>query len=323
MLLRGESTITQLGSKVFYSCSDNLIIYVPNDKVGDYKNADNWKDYAEKIKGLGQLVILADNADNNATIAAADSETKDAFLQGRTLYKDGDWNTLCLPFDVSIASGPLAGIGVQAMTLDVATSGLSGSTLTLNFTAVSPSGEQGGLIPAGTPFIIRWTKSNPSDPDLENLVNPVFSDVTVSNATNNATTADGSVTFTGTYAPVSIGTDGDNTKLYLGAANTLYYPNAAMTIKACRAYFQLNNGLTAGDPASGVRAFNLNFGDGEASGITTTDFLRPDGSKRAELERTDYTDKAGAWFTLDGRKLDGKPTKAGLYIHGGRKVVVK
>ena len=57
--------------------------------------------------------------------------------------------------------------------------------------------------------------------------------------------------------------------------------------------------------------------------IRTTDFLRPDGSKRAELERTDYTDKAGAWFTLDGRKLDGKPTKAGLYIHGGRKVVVK
>ena len=98
---------------------------------------------------------------------------------------------------------------------------------------------------------------------------------------------------------------------------------ASMTIKACRAYFQLNNGLTAGDPTNGVRTFNLNFGDGEASGITTTDFLRPDGSKRAELERTDYTDKAGAWFTLDGRKLDGKPTKAGLYIHGGRKVVVK
>ena len=45
-----------------------------------------------------------------------------------------------------------------------------------------------------------------------------------------------------------------------------------VTIKACRAYFQLNNGLTAGDPASGVRAFNLNFGDGEASGITTTDY---------------------------------------------------
>lgn len=30
----------------------------------------------------------------------------------------------------------------------------------------------------------------------------------------------------------------------------------------------------------------------------------------------------GAWFDLSGRKL-GKPTKAGLYIHCGRKVIVK
>ena len=30
----------------------------------------------------------------------------------------------------------------------------------------------------------------------------------------------------------------------------------------------------------------------------------------------------GAWFDLSGRKL-GKPTKAGLYIHGGRKIIVK
>jgi len=34
----------------------------------------------------------------------------------------------------------------------------------------------------------------------------------------------------GTYAPVSIADGGDNTKLYLGSANKLYYPNAAMTI---------------------------------------------------------------------------------------------
>ena len=29
------------------------------------------------------------------------------------------------------------------------------------------------------------------------------------------------------------------------------------------------------------------------------------------------------WYTLDGRKLDGKPTQKGIYINGGRKVVVK
>ena len=29
------------------------------------------------------------------------------------------------------------------------------------------------------------------------------------------------------------------------------------------------------------------------------------------------------WYTLDGRKLNGKPTQKGIYVNGGRKVVVK
>ena len=132
---------------------------------------------------------------------------------------------------------------------------------------------------------------------------------------------DGKVAFCGTYNKMSFTVD-DRSILFLGGANTLYYPKAGATIGAQRAYFQLN-GITAGDPTNGVRAFNLNFGDGEASGITTTDFLRPDGSKRAELERTDYTDSDDSWYSLDGRKLDKRPTKTGLYIYGGRKVVVK
>jgi hypothetical protein len=30
-----------------------------------------------------------------------------------------------------------------------------------------------------------------------------------------------------------------------------------------------------------------------------------------------------AWYTLDGVKVNGKPTCKGLYIHGGKKVVIK
>jgi hypothetical protein len=30
-----------------------------------------------------------------------------------------------------------------------------------------------------------------------------------------------------------------------------------------------------------------------------------------------------SWYTLDGRKLNGKPTVKGMYIKGGRKVVIK
>ena len=32
---------------------------------------------------------------------------------------------------------------------------------------------------------------------------------------------------------------------------------------------------------------------------------------------------AGEWYTLDGRKLSGKPAKAGLYIYNSKKVVIK
>ena len=35
-----------------------------------------------------------------------------------------------------------------------------------------------------------------------------------------------------------------------------------------------------------------------------------------------YTN-SNVWFTLDGVRLDGPPMKKGLYIHNGKKVVIK
>jgi hypothetical protein len=30
-----------------------------------------------------------------------------------------------------------------------------------------------------------------------------------------------------------------------------------------------------------------------------------------------------SWYTIDGKKLNGKPTQKGLFINNGRKVVIK
>ena len=238
-------------------------------------------------------LTLADASDNNAAIGAAADDGKQyaVTLSGRTLYKDGSWNTLCLPFDVTIAGSPLDGDNVQAMTLNTTMSNLADGTLTLNFDAAT-------TIPAGTPFIIKWNNTG------VNIENPVFEGVTVSNATNDAT-VEGVLTFTGTYAPVPIADGGDNTKLYLGSGNKLYYPNAAMTIGCQRAYFQ----LAPGEPASPVRAFVLNFGD-EYTGIKNGQWSMDNGQSET-------------WLTIDGRKLDGKPTQRGIYINNGKKVVIK
>ena len=48
----------------------------------------------------------------------------------------------------------------------------------------------------------------------------------------------------------------------------------------------------------------------EATGITTTNY-------------TNFTNSDDAWNSLDGRRLQGKPTKSGLYINNGKKVIIK
>ena len=254
-------------------------------------------------------ISLADNADNSETLfnyngKAAQSVT----LTGRTLWKDGSWNTLCLPFSLSsFTNTPLEGATVK--TLESAT--FAGGTLTLNFSTTNLTS-----IDAGKPYIVMWQKpanyvayDGTNAATCSDIVSPVFSGVTISTTTKDAVGE--AATFHGIYSPVSIGTDGDNTKLYLGADNTLYYPNAAMTIGACRAYFQLN-GITAGDPTNGVRVFVLNFGD-EQTGI----------KEIYDLPIYDLRFDGGAWYTLDGRKLDGKPSQRGVYVNNGRKVVIK
>ena len=63
-------------------------------------------------------------------------QTCDVVLTGRTLYKDGKWNTLCLPFDVTIADSPLAGDNVEAKVFDTTTNLSDDGLLTLKFSAV-------------------------------------------------------------------------------------------------------------------------------------------------------------------------------------------
>ena len=158
----------------------------------------------------------------------------------------------------------------------------------------------GGVVPANVKVV---------------LADPMFAGVKISDAVNNKSFDLGggrSITFKGTYDKVSYGEDTPSI-LFLGASNTLYYPQNGATIGACRAYFELE-GLSVGD-VSRTRMF---FGDGsEDTGIISVSKESGNQGNNPEfLNSIDY-------YTLDGVKLDGKPTKKGLYIHGGKKVLVR
>ena len=65
--------------------------------------------------------------------------------------------------------------------------------------------------------------------------------------------------------------------------------------------------------SSNAKQFRLRFEDGETTGIESI-VLPSDKARTADPE---------AWYTLLGTRLPAKPATAGVYIHGGRKVVVK
>lgn len=59
---------------------------------------------------IGGLVGHALDGDNSAVIALADEYVADVTLSDYTLYRDGRWHTLCLPFNLAKTEGtPLEG----------------------------------------------------------------------------------------------------------------------------------------------------------------------------------------------------------------------
>ena len=234
----------------------------------------------------GMMTLLNDDGaqpdgDKNADrLSAASGQKRMVTLSGRTLYRDGDWNTLCLPFDFDIEGSALDKTGVTLMELDTETAysghktGYDEGTLYLNFKSA------GTTIEAGKPYIIKWTKPSKYDqnPGNYDIANPVFGGVTVSNDAPTAVTSeDGSVSLVGTYGAVSYDSE-TRSVLFLGTNNTLYFPDGLATtnINACRAYFLLS-GITAGDAAL-ARSFVLNFGEDEATGIREITDPTPDPS---------------------------------------------
>ena len=252
----------------------------------------------------GTGVTLNDDEYNGQVIAEHDEQlVSKVTLAGRTLYKNGEWNTLCLPFDVTISGSPLDGDGVDVRTLDNAS--FESGTLTLNFTA---SGAVTKL-EAGKPYLIKWdnTGVNLTETEL------VFSSVTIKSGMNDVTYDlgdDRSVTFKGTYEDISFSAD-DRTVLFLSTGNKLYYPMSGATIGAQRAYFKLS-GITAGDLPGSARTFVLDFGDDETTSI----------SEELRVKSEEFATATG-WYTLEGLRLVSKPTTKGVYINNGKKIVVK
>ncbi|MDR4932074.1 InlB B-repeat-containing protein [Segatella bryantii] len=280
------------------------------------EGSDNWDAVnaaTVEVTIVNYAASLAENADNttdiNNIITNYDSKA-DVTLADRTLYKDGNWNTLCLPFSLSAAqiAANADFAGATLMTMDVTEkNGFNAEDGTLYLCFKSAT-----AIDAGVPYLVKWEKATDYEGNEANydIINPVFENVTLSNSTAQTLASETAgletIQMVGTYSPVSV-TANDKSILFLGDANTLYYSSTDRQIRSCRAYFSVP--YINGHAAAKARSFVLNFGGNETTGI---------------LEVSENNDvKDDIWYSLDGVRLNGKPTQRGMYINKGKKILIK
>ena len=112
-----------------------------------------------------------------------------------------------------------------------------------------------------------------------------------------------------TEATTISATDGNMTNFLLSATNSsdaCFRPiSTTYNLKANRAYLQIPTSMVSS--SAGANAVGIEFEEG----VTGIDNSLSD------------MDTDAHWFTLDGRKLNGKPTQKGIYVVNGQKVVIK
>ncbi|MBR0118362.1 MAG: leucine-rich repeat protein [Prevotella sp.] len=112
-----------------------------------------------------------------------------------------------------------------------------------------------------------------------------------------------------TEATTISATDGNMTNFLLSATNSsdaCFRPiSSTYNLKANRAYLQIPTSMVSS--SAGANSVGIEFEEG----VTGIDNSLSDMDANAH------------WFTLDGRRLNGKPTQKGIYVVNGQKVVIK
>jgi hypothetical protein len=172
----------------------------------------------------------SDNVDGIETAMAAliGAGTTDLIIN-RELFKDGSFNTLCLPFSLNaseLAASPLAGCKLYSLS----DADDNGDHLYLTITEETS-------IEAGMPYLIKWNYGS-------KITSMTFTGVTVT-ASTGSTVTKGNVQFVGTIGRSTLPSDDETRQsyLFLGANDNLYYPESGdvTSMKGFRAYFIVDN----------------------------------------------------------------------------------
>lgn len=225
-----------------------------------------------------QEITLDENSDNIVEAA----ENVNVTLK-RTFYKDGEWNTLCLPFAVADAKTAFDNAELR----EVDTKNSHDNTIVF---------KEATAIEAGKPYLIKWANSSAAAVNVEKK----FEGVTLVAAAT-PVEVNGGISFNGFYKMTEASELGASVAA-IGAGNKLFKVTEGK-MKGFRAAFVLNPAT----PAAGIKVVI----DGTTTGIEdlVVDGVKANG--RVYNLNGQYV----------GNSLNG--LQPGLYIQNGKKIVVK
>lgn len=251
----------------------------------------------DAVTYISKIEIIPNNVDETTTITLnenSESNTIEAKTGVNVTLKRSmvanEWNTICLPFDVSAEQATTAfGEGVKIAELNANSTGN-----TLSFNSVN-------AISATKPYLIKPSKENTSNEYVFKNVNVVADDIN-----KKYEITEGYLAFKGIYNMVDITKDvvdaklGDYYAAFLGAGNKIYKAGTGMT-KGFRAYFAIPKSASA----SALRVVI----DGTATSIKNID--------------SEVVESNAPVYNLQGQRVDGNNLTPGIYVKAGKKFVVK
>lgn len=192
-------------------------------------------------------------------------------------------------------------------------SDIDGSSVTLNeFTGTATFGTQTmKVIPAYTPVLLYRSTAG------DDAVTAMFN-------------AEGTVPATGYEAGIVQETIGSTDVTILGNTSDDAYASGENNIVFAisddndyLSYVLRSGNFVAVDEDGGIAPHRcwLNVNKSTTNGARMLSINT--GGENTGIETTNFTNSSGAWYGIDGRKLDKQPTKKGLYINNGKKYVIK
>ena len=276
-------------------------------------------------KTLQPCVLLTVGADNDYSDRTSELTTwvgQDMIAAFQRTFNVGKASTICLPFPMtSIAGGTVYGfVGVTYNNTDgwVATMQQPVST----------------TLAANTPYL--FMPSGDSETVDVTFSGSLANVASIAAGETQANTEDGTWTFQGTYSRLAYETNESQSNPFSGKAFGFAASDAGQDVNDVKAGEFVRADAGAFIPA--FRSFLKYEGNvleargtrGGETGIPESITVRLigktgeiDGIGEIRLSTGEVTFDPNAWYDLNGRKLDGKPTQKGIYINKGKKITIK